>query len=146
MAKAATATNQTTADNQPPPSPPPEPEKALPTKETRAASYRSSLDKADLENLKPGEVECTAVWFPDSARLPNGQRQIILGTSLSISQLTGRVERIVREPSGCIRLHMDIQSGTRESGNRSYLFLGTGYQYAEAMHTTPEALGMVNRL
>ena len=121
-------------------------EKVPQTKEEREAAYRAATLRADLETLKPGDVECTGVWFPDNQRLPNGDRQIILGKSLSISQLTGRVEKIVREANGCVRLHMDIQSGNVPAGTRSYVFFGTNYHYAEAMPSTPEMLGMVHRL
>jgi hypothetical protein len=151
MAKAAT----TAAANSPPPPTDKhpdgtgggEPAKVLTPKEEREAAYRKATLRHDFEELKPGEYECTGVWFP--YHLPDATRNISLGKHMtSITQLSGTCEKIVMQVNGAVRVHMSIVSGPRlPAGSMNYVVFGPGsYSHVEAMPVSPEELGIVKRL
>jgi hypothetical protein len=114
------------------------------TKEQLAveASWRT-----ELETVAPGEHECTGLWFPDARRLPNGNRECMLGGTIGgISSLSGRVDKIVMQVNGAVRICMEVTSGRLPAGTRNYIFFSPdSYQYVEAAPITPRDLGMLRR-
>lgn len=120
-----------------------EPEK--PTKTPTQLAAEASR-REELETLAPGEYDLTGVWFPLDQMLPNSSRNFALGGILPISSLSGRIDKIVMQVNGAIRVCMEVTSGRMPGGTRNYLWFSPGsYQYAEAMPVTPAELGTLRR-
>src|SRR5688500_5425261 len=111
MAQAATKKTE-------PPASEPEQQPKTATQLAAEASRRE-----DLETTGPGEYECTGIWFPVGQMLPNASREVMLGGHISgISALSGRVDKIVMQANGIVRVCMEVTSGRLPPGTRNYIF------------------------